>query len=252
MRVPYSLFSGLIVAAGATLAFADATLTTSEPVLGTPVLIGVDENQPGSSNVDFTEPVLGSVRLIAATAGGDFGQVSTAASATMEDADRAEANGKPRRIADQSDDGLRISVRGPGYVRVQLPNGEFRYLRRGTFKMDSAGRLVTLDGYPLHPQIKVPADALTVKIGRDGAVVATIQQSVGTITKELGQVQIVKFANPKALSRTDRVYFAETAESGSPMEGIPGSDGWGTLRSSGWEANDEKVLAELLLRIIVR
>jgi flagellar basal-body rod protein FlgG len=73
----------------------------------------------------------------------------------------------------KTDSPLDIGVQGNGFFQILLPDGTTGYTRDGSFQKDSQGQIVTSDGYPLQPNITLPADALTVSIGTDGTVSVT-------------------------------------------------------------------------------
>ena len=65
---------------------------------------------------------------------------------------------------------LDIAIEGDGFFQIVLPDGETAYTRAGNFKLDSEGRIVTVDGYLLEPEISVPTDTTSISIGTDGTV----------------------------------------------------------------------------------
>ena len=56
---------------------------------------------------------------------------------------------------------LDIAIEGNGFLQVTLPSGETAYTRAGALKSDAEGRIVTTDGYPIVPNITIPAQTLT-------------------------------------------------------------------------------------------
>jgi flagellar basal-body rod protein FlgG len=44
---------------------------------------------------------------------------------------------------------LDMAIEGDGFFQVLQPNGEVAYTRAGSFKIDSDGRIVTSDGFPM-------------------------------------------------------------------------------------------------------
>jgi flagellar basal-body rod protein FlgG len=53
---------------------------------------------------------------------------------------------------------LDIAIRGEGFFQIQLPGGTTGYSRDGSFERDQNGQLVTIDGYPLDPNITIPGN----------------------------------------------------------------------------------------------
>jgi flagellar basal-body rod protein FlgG len=56
----------------------------------------------------------------------------------------------------QTQNQLDLAIDGDGFFQVMHPNGDVVYTRAGAFKLDSQGRVVTSDGYPLEPEITIP------------------------------------------------------------------------------------------------
>ena len=83
----------------------------------------------------------------------------------------------------QTDNPFDLVIEGDGFFQVLLPDGTIAYTRDGAFKRDSDGRLVTSDGFPLEPEIRIDDDALSVNIGSDGTV--SIQMPEATIPRQL-------------------------------------------------------------------
>src|SRR5271155_2374399 len=69
---------------------------------------------------------------------------------------------------------LDLAIQGAGFFQVLLPSGQIAYTRAGNFNLDNTGNIVTSDGNQLQPAITVPPDALTVTVGSDGTVSATL------------------------------------------------------------------------------
>ena len=70
-----------------------------------------------------------------------------------------------------------VMIKGDGFFVVQLPNGESGFRRDGSFFKSANGRIETNDGYPIQPEIVVPANARKIEIAEDGAVHAVFNES---------------------------------------------------------------------------
>src|ERR1700679_2429257 len=77
---------------------------------------------------------------------------------------RITTQGSPTQTGNQLD----LAINGLGYFQVQLPSGETAYTRAGNLSMSPTGQIVTTDGYPILPQITVPAGATGVTISPAG------------------------------------------------------------------------------------
>ncbi len=138
-----------------------------------------------------------------------------------------------------------ISINGQGFFQVLLPNGDFRYTRDGSFREDSTGQLVTADGYLLQPPVQLPPDTLSVTIGNDGTV-SVISAGAPTTATTVGAISLSRFVNPSGLSSEGRNLFAESTASGAPLQGIPGSNGLGSLQQGFQERSNVQVVTELI------
>jgi flagellar basal-body rod protein FlgG len=137
-----------------------------------------------------------------------------------------------------------MAIEGEGFFQIQQPSGETAYTRAGTFKKDSQGLLVTSEGFPLEPQITIPQNALTVTVGVDGTVSATLpgQQQ----PQQVGTIQLVRFINPGGLLAQGRNLFLPTQASGDASPGTPGQDGLGTLLQGFVESSNVNVVEEMV------
>jgi flagellar basal-body rod protein FlgG len=124
-----------------------------------------------------------------------------------------------------------VVIDGDGFLQARRLSGEMVYARDGLFSVDDCGWLVVGsngNGPYVEPNIVIPEDALDVVISPDGSVaVSQVGQEEMT---QIGQLQIARFANPAGLLRLSESVYAQTAASGQPMLGSPGSQGLGVLR----------------------
>ena len=150
----------------------------------------------------------------------------------------------------QTGNPLDVVIEGDGFFQVLMPNGETAYSRDGSFKMDSQGRLVNSDGYPVQPEITIPAEASNITFGADGTI--TVNLPGQSAPSEVGQVQLVKFLNPAGLSSLGRNLLSPTAASGDPTAGTPGQNGLGTTAAGFIELSNVKVVEEMVNMIIAQ
>ncbi|HZY18568.1 MAG TPA: flagellar basal-body rod protein FlgG [Ramlibacter sp.] len=147
----------------------------------------------------------------------------------------------------QTGNQLDMAINGHGFFQVQMPDGTTAYTRDGSFQVDAQGQMVTSSGYLLNPQITVPPNAQTITVGRDGIVSA---QLPGNATpQQIGQLQLASFMNPAGLDPRGGNLFAETAASGTPQTGNPGSNGLGVLNQGAVESSNVNVVEELVAMI---
>jgi len=144
----------------------------------------------------------------------------------------------------QTGNSLDVAIEGDGFFQVMLPSGEIAYTRDGSFKKDGTGKMVTSDGYPVQPEITIPAEASDITVGEDGTVTAMVAGQKDP--QQLGQIQLVKFLNPAGLMNQGRNIVMASASSGEPITGTPGQDGLGTLAGGYVEMSNVKVVEEMV------
>ena len=150
----------------------------------------------------------------------------------------------------QTGNPLDLVIEGDGFFQVLMPDGTVAYSRAGAFKMDSDGRIVNSDGYPMEPAITIPANALTTTIGSDGKV--TVLQAGSTTPAEIGQIEIAKFMNPGGLQALGKNLYLPTASSGDATTGTPGVDGLGTIEQGYVEMSNVNVVEEMVNMIVTQ
>lgn len=147
----------------------------------------------------------------------------------------------------QTTNNLDLAIKGQGFFQVQQPDGTTAYTRDGSFQVDANGQLVTNNGYLVQPGITIPADAQTVTIAADGTVSVSVAGQ--SAPQEVGQLAIASFVNPAGLDPKGQNLWAETAASGAPQAGVPGSNGLGTLQQGYVETSNVNVVEELVAMI---
>ena len=140
-----------------------------------------------------------------------------------------------------------LSISGDGFFQILLPNGNFAYTRDGSFRPNSAGTLVTADGYALQPPIVIPQDVEVEKVtvGYDGTVSVVSAGSPNTATP-IGNILLSRFINPSGLSSEGRNLFAQSTASGAPLSGTPGTNGLGSLQNGFLERSNVQVVTEMI------
>lgn len=125
-----------------------------------------------------------------------------------------------------------------------MPDGSTSYTRDGSFQTNQNGQVVTADGYPLIPAITIPQNAVSFSVSKDGTVSVTTQGSAATT--QVGQLTLATFINPAGLEAQGGNLFAETASSGAPQAGTPGTGGAGQIYQGFVEASNVNVVEELV------
>lgn len=120
-----------------------------------------------------------------------------------------------------------LAVQGPGFFRIQQPDGTDAYTRSGNFALSPEGQIVTDKGFVVAPGIAVPQNALGISVNAQGQVSASLPGQ--TQPQVLGQLELVRFPNEAGLNSIGDNLFLETPSSGSPQSGLPGASGYGTI-----------------------
>jgi flagellar basal-body rod protein FlgG len=137
---------------------------------------------------------------------------------------------------------LDVSISGKGFFSVTQPDGTISYTRDGSFQRSSIGEIVTAQGYPINPGITIPENAVSIAINENGEVVSTLSDSTTSI---LGQLEVVSFINQAGLEPISNNLYIETPASGSPVAGIAGQDGLGSITQGFIEGSNVVAVTEL-------
>jgi len=144
----------------------------------------------------------------------------------------------------QTDNNLDVAIDGKGFLEITQPDGTTAYTRDGSFQVDSQGRMVTANGLPVAPGITVPPGTTSISIAQDGTVSAIV--SGNTAPQQLGQLMMASFINPAGLEPVGQNLFKESAASGPPQEGQPGTNGLGIIKQGFLENSNVNVVEELI------
>ena len=145
---------------------------------------------------------------------------------------------------------LDMAIEGDGFFQVLQPNGEVAYTRAGAFKLDSEGRIVTSDGFPVEPEISIPSDTTKISIGTDGTV--SVLQAGEIESTEVGTIELARFINPAGLKSIGRNLYLPTSASGDVIVGTAGEDGFGTIAQGYLEMSNVSVVEEMVNMIIAQ
>ena len=144
----------------------------------------------------------------------------------------------------QTQGNLDMSITGLGFFQITMPDGTISYTRDGAFSMDSQGNVVNASGNPISPAITIPANAQSVTVGTDGTVSVTTAGS--TKATSVGQIQLASFINVQGLQPIGNNLLTESASSGAPQVGTPGTGGLGNLSQGSLETSNVNTVTELV------
>jgi flagellar basal-body rod protein FlgG len=136
-----------------------------------------------------------------------------------------------------------LAIQGQGFFRITQPDGTDAYSRAGNFALSPEGQIVTDKGYTVAPGIAIPTNALSVSVNAQGQVSALVPGQ--TAPQQLGQFELVRFANEAGLSAQGDNLFTETPASGAPQSGVPGSTGYGTIIQGFLETSNVNPVEEI-------
>lgn len=134
-------------------------------------------------------------------------------------------------------------INGEGFFGVQMPNGEIRYTRDGSFNVDGTGTLVNKQGYKIFPTLSFPPNTSSVAVSEDGKVDAYIKGQVEPTN--IGQIPIFIFVNPVGLKSMGSNLYQVTVASGAPVQGIAGESSAGNLMQGALESSNVSPMTEM-------
>lgn len=138
---------------------------------------------------------------------------------------------------------LDLAIVGDGFFQVQLADDTTAYTRNGLFGLDADGRLVTMDGFYVLPNITVPSDASDVVVNSAGVVLA--YTSDGAEPQTLGSLELARFPNPSGLIALGGNLYGATDASGEASIGQAGSDSFGQIAANALEEANVDIAEEM-------
>ncbi|OGV66167.1 MAG: flagellar basal-body rod protein FlgG [Lentisphaerae bacterium RIFOXYB12_FULL_65_16] len=137
---------------------------------------------------------------------------------------------------------LDLALEGDGFFEVTMPDGSTAVTRAGSFHLNAAGQVVTVEGYPVVGFPAIETTATAIDISRDGTVSTTVDGK----TSSKGQVQLVRFPSPEGLSSLGHNLYAATEASGTAQRGNPGTSGFGTVAQYFQESSNVEIVSEMV------
>lgn len=144
---------------------------------------------------------------------------------------------------------LDVAIDGAGFIELMGPDGRTLLWRGGRLKVGEDGLLAGAGGFALKAGITVPDDASSLTIGRDGTV--RVQAGEGAAPVEIGQVRLVRVADPAAVERLDGGLY-RVADEARLEELPPGEDGAGLLVQGSVERSNVQLTDEMVRMMLVQ
>jgi flagellar basal-body rod protein FlgG len=95
----------------------------------------------------------------------------------------------------------------------------------------------------VQPGIAIPANTTSVQINAQGQVNATV---AGNATPQtVGQLELSRFPDEAGLNALGGNMFLQTAASGAPQAGVPGSPGFGSIQQGFLETSNVNSVNEI-------
>lgn len=149
----------------------------------------------------------------------------------------------------ETDNPFDVAIDGTGFFAVELPNGEVRYTRDGSFKLSIDGdeaMLVTSEGYIVlsedEDEIVFDEGIRDINIDEFGYITSADEDGE---TVEIARLKFVNFMNPEGLLSEGMNLYSETAASGEEIpvetEEMKSKVVQGYLESSNVQVVDEMV-----------
>ncbi|HYE03372.1 MAG TPA: flagellar basal-body rod protein FlgG [Phycisphaerales bacterium] len=145
---------------------------------------------------------------------------------------------------------LDMYINGMGFFRVrvqdELGTGGLAYTRAGQFTKNAEGEIVMANdqGRRLDVGFTIPEDATEVSVDSNGRVFALVPGEAEP--QELGQIELALFVNPAGLKQVGENMYVETAASGPPISGVPGTENFGEVQSKQYEGSNVDPTRELI------
>lgn len=143
----------------------------------------------------------------------------------------------------RTDRDLDIAIMGKGFLPITGVDGETRFTRDGSFKLDDNGNIVNSDGLFLQNIGEVPENARAVNFGPTGQVSYVDETGEETI---IGNLQMAVFTNPSGLVSMGGNLYRQSPASGDAQYVTPGEENSGTIQQYYLENSNVSVVEEMV------
>ena len=146
----------------------------------------------------------------------------------------------------QTNNDMDIAIEGDGFFQMIQDDVEV-YTRDGAFKIDVDGYIVNARGDRLQPEVSVPSTTADVIIDKNGRITCLDR---GGNTVASAEIQIYTFTNPAGLKSIGGNCYTPTPSSGDPVQGVPGTENFGTLSQGYLEMSNVDAIEEMINMIM--
>ncbi len=126
---------------------------------------------------------------------------------------------------------LDLALSGKGFFAVDGPSGPL-YTRNGAFKLSPTGVLTTMDGYQVRGVSPPNQPAKKIQTVSQNPIEITPNGTVQQDGQNLGQIQVVDFADTNALTKMGSNYFRVTDPKVKPVPAPDATVGQGKIENS--------------------
>jgi len=134
-----------------------------------------------------------------------------------------------------------LAIDGPGFFVVER-DGQRAYTRSGAFARQADGSVRDAAGWSL-AGVRIPSDALTVRVAPDGRVSVDVP---GRPERTIARLRLASFAAPEALRPLGATLFAGTDASGPAHLIAPGVRGGPTLAFGMLERSNVSIVESMM------
>ncbi len=138
---------------------------------------------------------------------------------------------------------LDLALNGRGWFQIAGANSEQFYTRAGSFNKNANGQIVTADGYVVQPALTIPPNATDVVVNETGQVY--VRAGTDATMQLIGQLTLANFTNEAGLDPLGANLYRETTASGTPVTGVPGDPGFGSVHQGYLENSNVDAVKEI-------
>ncbi|WP_273047445.1 flagellar hook basal-body protein [Pseudoalteromonas sp.] len=137
-----------------------------------------------------------------------------------------------------------LAINGKGFIAVENENGFDSYTRAGRLRVDENGFLASVNGQRLSAGIQLPTESKEVTFTASGAVLVRLENEAQLI--EVGQLELVNFANEQGLKQIGNNLYHASNESGQLSINKPGEGGTGQILQGFTELSNVSMNEEMV------